>query len=356
MAEQDIDEKEPVEEEKPEKGFLAKYWMLLLGVMLCIAGIIGVVLLRTNYAQVYIFGIDDPYTGIGRVEAPGHGGAITPYVIGIILMFVWGIRAEAPVVEEEEEELEAEAPTGEFGHEHLPPHHLSAEEKIEHLSKVYAQGKISEGLYRENLAKFEAELQKEPAVEEEFGHEHLPPHHLSPDEKIAHLTKAFRKGKISKGLYERDLARFEEELKTEQQHMPPHHLSAQEKIDHLEDSYRTGKISKGTYEKNIARFNAELANEAPAAPSAPEAEPASEELKEPGAPAPAAPEAKPADLTPPAPMEVETDEKTMEQLDSLLEEIETGKADDATKEKVRKMKAASFEEKILKEIEDLEDL
>jgi transposase len=44
------------------------------------------------------------------------------------------------------------------------------------------------------------------------------------------------------------------------------------------------------------------------------------------------------------------------QLDSLLEEIEGGNDTVEMREKLRKKKEESFEERILKEIEDLEDL
>ncbi|MEW5937803.1 MAG: hypothetical protein AB1665_08320, partial [Candidatus Thermoplasmatota archaeon] len=190
----------PIEEKKVEKGFVGRYWLLFLGVILALIGLGGVIGLRLNIVQLYILGIQNPYPGIGYLEPQGHVVSMVPYCIGLISIYAWGLRAEPAVkreVEEEEakpeeepeaeEEIEAEveeAPA-EFGHEHLPPHHLSAEEKIEHLAKVRAEGKISEGLYKESLARFEAELKEEEA-KQKVEAEHLPAHQLSPEEKIEH--------------------------------------------------------------------------------------------------------------------------------------------------------------------------
>ncbi len=369
-------ENEEVPVSKPDKkspGFLGSKWMLIIGIGLVLAGILSVILMRTNYLQVYLLGWEEPYTGVGRLETPAQFGNTAFYAIGLVMIFVWGMRAEAPEAEskpeldeaedvreveepieeaptvrteEAAEEIPAPVPPTDFGHEHLPPAHLSTIEKIKHLTKAYSQGKISEGLYNENMTKFEAELDaepdedEEPASEEEFGHEHLPPAHLSPDDKIDHLTKAYARGKVSKSLYERDLAKFEAELKSEQAHMPPHHLRAQEKIDHLGDSYRAGRISKGTYEKNLIIFKNDLEFEELDAPAEPQG------VLTPGEPS----------QTPEAPIGKATEDDTMKQLDSLMEEIESGNDSPEMREKFRKKKEESFEDKILKEIEDLEDL
>jgi hypothetical protein len=94
-----------------------------------------------------------------------------------------------------------------------------------------------------------------------------------------------------------------------------------------------GRLSKGTYDKNIALFTRELEEEQ----------------------AKARPPAK-AQLDAEIPDEPAIDDKTMDQLDSLLEEIEAGNDTEEMREKLRKKKEESFEEKILQEIEDLEDL
>jgi hypothetical protein len=154
---------------EPNKGFVSRYWMLGLGFLLAVMGVVAIVGLRTNFLQVYLLGYSDPSPGIGSQESLGYGIASIPYAIGILMVVVWGRRTpalpdmaermdEGCDVESAEPEVE-ETPAAEpeeFGHEHLPPHHLSAVEKIEHLTKVYAQGKMSEGLYKENLERFEA--------------------------------------------------------------------------------------------------------------------------------------------------------------------------------------------------------
>jgi hypothetical protein len=375
-----LDEPEEEEAHEPKdrsdaepKGFIGTYWMLMLGVLLATMGVAAVIMLRTNFIQVYIMGVDNPSAGIGSQEAMAYAGSMIPFAIGLFAINYWGKHTVIPdgdaLAEGADSEIEVEEQVSEpiaveethaapdiveskeqpeeFGHKHLPPAHLTTVQKIKHLTMAYSQGKISEGLYNNNMAKFEAELEARPekvdAPAAEFGHEHLPPVHLSPDEKIDHLTRAYAQGKISKGLYERDLAKFEEELKKEQLHMPPHHLGSQEKIDHLEDAYRMGRISKGTYEKNIGRFREDLVAE--------QARKAAEEPPEVDVPRPKPKmDAEIPDST------SNDDDKTLMQLDSLLEEIESGNDTVDMREKLRKKKEESFEERILKEIEDLEDL
>ncbi|MFH0815902.1 MAG: hypothetical protein V1934_03695 [Methanobacteriota archaeon] len=379
---------EPTEDDEPvtegpknltdaePKGFIGTYWMLMFGVLLATMGVAGVIMLRTNFIQVYIMGVSNPSPGIGANEAMAYAGSMIPFVIGLFTINYWGkhtvipegdataveaeaeIEAEEPIAEPEdvpeipsESEITEEPPseTAEFGHEHLPPEHLTTVQKIKHLTMAYSQGKISEGLYNQNMARFEEELEAKPAkaelptFEKDFGHEHLPPVHLSPEDKIDHLSKAYAQGRISKGLYERDLAKFEEELKREQLHMPPHHLDPQEKIDHLEDAYRMGRISKGTYEKNLGAFKKDIEAE--------QAKKAAEEPPELDIPRPK----KEIDAEIPESASSE-DDKTLMQLDSLLEEIESGNDTPEMREKLRKKKEESFEERILQEIEDLEDL
>lgn len=304
---------EPVKAE-PEKGFVRRYWMLCLGVLLALIGIAGVISLRLNYAQVYIMGDSNPYTGIGSAEPMGHGVSIVPFVIGVLMVVYWGLKTpplpeeagtvdageSAEAVEPEAEAVEtAVAEPEEFGHEHLPPHHLSPVDKIEHLTKVYAQGKMSEGLYKENLARFEEELdeQKARAAEakkapakhatapaqgkksEPSGkqsayqelkslkpevatneEDHLPPHHLSPEEKIEHLTKSYGQGKVSRPFFEKNLKKFEVELKREKEYLPPAELHPRQKLEQLEDAFKMGVISKSTYDKNKKVFEEEAEN------------------------------------------------------------------------------------------------
>ena len=309
-------ENEEVPVSKPDKkspGFLGSKWMLIIGIGLVLAGILSVILMRTNYLQVYLLGWEEPYTGVGRLETPAQFGNTAFYAIGLVMIFVWGMRAEAPEAESKPELDEAEDVR-------------EVEEPIEEAPTVRTEEA--------------AEEIPAPVPPTDFGHEHLPPAHLSPDDKIDHLTKAYARGKVSKSLYERDLAKFEAELKSEQAHMPPHHLRAQEKIDHLGDSYRAGRISKGTYEKNLIIFKNDLEFEELDAPAEPQG------VLTPGEPS----------QTPEAPIGKATEDDTMKQLDSLMEEIESGNDSPEMREKFRKKKEESFEDKILKEIEDLEDL
>ncbi|MBI5000308.1 MAG: hypothetical protein HZB92_02100 [Euryarchaeota archaeon] len=336
----------PPSEDEPKK---VSYALLIIGLLVTLLGFISVVGLRLNFVQTLILGIQNPYSGIGRLEPQGHIVGIVFFAAGIVTMGVWGWRAPAPEPEEEPEPVEeagreveekpirapakAEpAAPREFGHEHLPPHHLSAEEKIEHLAKAYAQGKVSKGLYEQSLAKFEEDLGHEEAKkseEEKALEKHLPPHHLTPEEKIAHLTEGYHNNRITKEFFEKNLTRFEEELKKEQAAMPPHHLGTQEKINHLEDAYRMGGISKGTFEKNLRMLKTEL--------DAEKARVAAEEDA-----------LLSGDLT----AEVK-EEQTIKELYSLLEDIEEPGDE---KKGDKKKKNDAFEEKILKEIEDLENL
>lgn len=284
-----------VEAAPAKQGFFRRYWMLIAGFLLATVGIAGTIALRLNYAQVYLLGDSNPYTGIGTAEPLGHGVSTISFVIGIIMVVYWGIKTpeELDLVKALDEGCdamldEADHTEEEFGHEYLPPHHLSTVEKIEHLANVYAEGKMSKGLYDENLARFEAELErekleraraerkakkslKEPgkksAYEElkslkpeyaENEEDHLPPHHLSPEEKIDHLTKSYSSGKVSQAFFEKNLKRFEAELKREKEYLPAEELHPTEKLEHLEDAYKMGVISKSTYEKNKAAFEEEL--------------------------------------------------------------------------------------------------
>ncbi|MFH0816835.1 MAG: hypothetical protein V1934_08505 [Methanobacteriota archaeon] len=287
-----------------KQGFVKRYWMLIAGFVLALVGIAGVLALRLNYAQVYILGETDPYTGIGTAEPLGHGASIAPFIIGVILVMYWGMRTP-PLPEAEEggrkkpaaaeskpaapEEPETSAEPEEFGHEHLPADHLSAVEKIKHLTKAYAQGKISEGLYNENIARFEAEMDaergvaKEPEPQQEEPkkaaklsayqelkslkpevakneEDHLPPHHLSPEEKIDHLTKSYAQGKVSRPFFDKNLKKFEAELKREKDYLPPHEMHPRQKLEQLEDAFKMGVISQSTYDKNKKIFEEEAEN------------------------------------------------------------------------------------------------
>jgi cell division septation protein DedD len=381
QKEETLDTAEEIAEDETKKGFVGRYWMLGLGFLMAIMGVVAIIGLRTNFIQVYLLGYSDPSPGIGSQEYMGYGIASIPYALGILMVVVWGRRTpELPdmaghmddVGEAEPEETAAETevdePAGEpeeFGHEHLPAHHLSAIEKIEHLTKVYAQGKMSEGLYKENLARFEAELENgraeakkaaakaklatapaqkpaatqapapvkkaEPAAKQTAYQElkslkpevatneedHLPPHHLSPEEKIEHLTKSYGQGKVSRPFFDKNLKKFEVELKREQEYLPPHELHPRQKLEQLEDAFQMGVISKSTYDKNKKVFQAE-------------AESTNEEVPE--------LEFK---------SEVVESDSLDDDLDSLLKEVND---DDSPKPDGKRKKT------LMEELEDLEDL
>ena len=96
----DADEEEGTTEEPP-KGFIATYWMLLLGVLLSLSGMITMILLRLNIIQVYLLGDSDPYPGIGRAEPMGHVAGVVFFVIGILLILFWGLKTKEPEAEPE---------------------------------------------------------------------------------------------------------------------------------------------------------------------------------------------------------------------------------------------------------------
>ena len=90
-----------------------KYTLLMIGVILCLAGFIGVVGLRMGFVQS-LLGDAAAYPGIGSVEPMGHVVSIIPFVIGIVTIFVWGVKNEPlyiekdKVAEEESFDLEDE--------------------------------------------------------------------------------------------------------------------------------------------------------------------------------------------------------------------------------------------------------
>lgn len=95
---EDAPEEVAVESEKsaeqPPEGFVHRYWMVGLGLLLAVIGIAGMLALRLNITQVYIFGDSNPYTGIGTAEPLGHFVSLVPFTLGIILVIVWGIRTK----------------------------------------------------------------------------------------------------------------------------------------------------------------------------------------------------------------------------------------------------------------------
>ncbi len=83
--------------------------LLYVGILLCAAGIIGVVGLRVGFIQA-LLGDASPYPGIGTVEPNGHIVSVIPFVMGLLTIFVWGLKSDPIYYEKEkmEEELKDE--------------------------------------------------------------------------------------------------------------------------------------------------------------------------------------------------------------------------------------------------------
>ena len=89
-----IERPEPCDERKSSKEFIAKHWILLIGIALVAIGMFGVIGLRLNTVQIFLLSIDNPFPGIGSMEPMGHIGAIIPFAIGIVAIIVWGFRSD----------------------------------------------------------------------------------------------------------------------------------------------------------------------------------------------------------------------------------------------------------------------
>jgi hypothetical protein len=96
------DEDEEEDEEHPKIGKA----LLIVGILLCIAGLIGVIGLRTNVIQ-HILGDPHPYPGIGYVEPWGHIVSMIPFVLGFLFMLAWGIKND-PIYYEMQKRKEEE--------------------------------------------------------------------------------------------------------------------------------------------------------------------------------------------------------------------------------------------------------
>jgi hypothetical protein len=406
------------EGEAPKKGFVATYWMLILGVLLAIIGVGGMIGLRLNIVQVYILGDPLPAPWIGRAEPTGHAASAIPYVIGLIMVIFWGMKTKAPddeLVETLDETLSAQAKekagvaakTGKPAVAKAPepakpweapaPSKAPAPAPVKTLASASApaEEELLPDLWEEEElpqpkpvakaappakpaapaakpAETRPKAQERPAearptpqarpgekappsirpavgrptpqtpkpggprpppsayrdlqdLRPEVARDeerHLPPKHLSPEDKLDHLARSYSQGRISKAFYDMNRKHFEEEQRREQQHLPPHHLSGHEKIEHLDDAFKMGLISKGTYDKNKAAFE-------------------SEALMEPEP-------SKPLDADIRVEEEI-TEESLMEDLDDLFESVTSG-------EEKPKEKKAKKKKDLLAEIEDLENI
>ncbi len=78
--------------------------LLIIGLLLCAAGIIGVLGLRAGFIQS-LLGDAAPYPGIGTAEPMGHIVSVIPIVMGLVTIFVWGIKND-PIYYELEKQKE----------------------------------------------------------------------------------------------------------------------------------------------------------------------------------------------------------------------------------------------------------
>ncbi len=91
---------EPSDEEPLKVGKV----LLIIGLLLCAAGLIGVLGLRAGFIQS-LLGDAAPYPGIGTAEPTGHIVSIIPLILGLVTIFVWGIKND-PIYYELEKQKE----------------------------------------------------------------------------------------------------------------------------------------------------------------------------------------------------------------------------------------------------------
>jgi hypothetical protein len=98
--------------EKESKSLKISKTLLIVGLLLLLAGFIGVLGLRLGLVQEYLFGDPNPYPGIGTVEPSGHIVSMIPFILGLVMVMFWGIRND-PIYHEmeklKEESAEAES-------------------------------------------------------------------------------------------------------------------------------------------------------------------------------------------------------------------------------------------------------
>ncbi len=97
--------KEDIQKEKemdkmPETSGV-KYTLLIIGIIFTLIGMFGVVGLRTGIVQS-LLGDASAYPGIGSVEPTGHIVSMIPFALGLVTIFIWGIKNEPLYVEKGE--------------------------------------------------------------------------------------------------------------------------------------------------------------------------------------------------------------------------------------------------------------
>ena len=119
------EESEPTPEEAPEEPAEPKEEpakiskkLLIVGTLLSLSGVFGFLGLRSGLIQL-VLGITDPYPGIGSLEPSGHIVSSVPFVLGIVIVAVWGIRND-PIYREIERSKKEDADEPETEPEDIP--------------------------------------------------------------------------------------------------------------------------------------------------------------------------------------------------------------------------------------------
>jgi hypothetical protein len=89
-------------EEKPLK--ISKT-LLIIGIILCGLGLIGMLGLRAGFVQS-LLGDAAPYPGIGTVEPTGHIVSVVPIILGLVTIFAWGLKSNPAYYELEKRKSE----------------------------------------------------------------------------------------------------------------------------------------------------------------------------------------------------------------------------------------------------------
>jgi len=77
--------------EEDEKSLNINKTLLIIGIILCGLGLVGMLGLRAGFIQS-LLGDAAPYPGIGTVEPTGHIVSVVPIILGIVSIFVWGMK------------------------------------------------------------------------------------------------------------------------------------------------------------------------------------------------------------------------------------------------------------------------
>ncbi len=151
----------------------------------------------------------------------------------------------APPAEEEAAEEELEEPPEEVEEP------LATEDQVTRLQRAFEAGRISEAVYRENLARIGVEAPEEPEEEAVEPEEEVP----EEDERVLRVQRAYEAGKISRDVYEKNLALMGFEVPEEAVDLGP--------LTRLAEAFAAGRVSGDLFTQNLGRLelpDAELPN------------------------------------------------------------------------------------------------